>query len=226
MTFLYNAQWRPTMGHWGGGYSMGAFDPSEFNAEQVQRSADVGAVFETMPMSLEMLSSRDTTGVAEKANALALKNAFDSAISANGWEPAKGLLSLDDADKIYNIHESLDQIADLETLDGDLLDHVNTIIKRSTGSRISDISALSDAAYQGYEDYFNAYHTEDDEVKPGAPPKPPVVNPTTGKTQTPKAKKPPKKSNFTAVAIIGGVAVAGALLWWMSGAKSGGRSWR
>jgi hypothetical protein len=224
MTFLYNAQWRPTMGHWGGGYSMGAFDPSAFNAEQIQRSNDVGSAFETMPMSLEMLSSRETTGAAEKANALALKSAFEAAISANGWEPAKGLLSLDDDEKIYKVHESLDEIADLESLDGMLLDHVNTMIKRSTGGRISDIAALRDAAYQGYEDYFNAYYVEDEEAKPGAPPKPPVVNPQTGKTAAPRAKKPPKKSQFTAVAIVGGVATAGLLLWWLSG--KGSRLWR
>lgn len=210
--------YRPSMGHWKAGYGLGAWDESDFTAEQIQRSKDVGAAIETattfMDRRVEELrpkSAFDTANLQEMGLAALISTDLKALTATAGWSPAQGLLSVDDDDKIYAIHSGINAI--YEKMDGNILSHADNAVNEATGGRIASFGDLVDKSGTVYEDYFNAYYIDDQTATDPNQPKQPVID-ASGKTKNPKAKRNPIKKGIGAGGVL---AVAGAvgLLAWM-----------
>lgn len=236
MSFYYNATWkpsmgayRPSMGHWKAGYGLGAWDESDFTAEQIQRSKDVGAAVETaiifMDRRVEELrpkSALDTAHLQEMGLAALISTNLKALTATTGWSPAQGLLAVDDDEKIYAIHSGINQVYD--SMEGNLLSHADNAVNEATGGRIVSFGDLVDKSGTVYEDYFNAYYIDDQTATDPNQPKQPVVD-ASGKTKNPKAKKSPIKKG---IGIGGALAVASVvgLLGWVGWQAMSKPKWR
>lgn len=224
MSFYYNATWKPSVGAytpriggWKPGYGLGAWSESDFTAEQIQRSKDVGAAVE---MTINAMDRRYEAGRKDASKSADATKALDVALNLKAqlanynWSPSQGLLSVDDDDSIYAIHSAINFIYD--SMDGNLLAHADNAVNAATGGRIVSFGDLVDKSGDVYEDYFNAYYI-DDQSAPSSASTPSqtgqTVTDASGKTKTVKSKKTPIKKGIGAGGMFAVVAVAGLLGW-------------
>lgn len=201
MSFFYPTKW----GGMGGGCmgcGLGAWTPSDFSAEEIQRSTDAGNAIEMMTLVAGEYSVKATVAK-EKHLSAAVEDGLKTMQMNSGLDPTKGLLSIDDADKIYAIHASINTLSENAQIKDALRKNLDNAISTSTQGRHADIDALVALTGQVYEDYFDKYYEEDKGAPAGAP-KPPVADAATGKVKVPKAKQPVKKAG---IGVMGWVAV-------------------
>lgn len=202
MSFFYPSKW----GGMGGGCigcGLGAWTPSDFSAEEIQKSKDVGDALESLSTTLGNRGLAHSNAE-EKAKALAAQTFVDSIFSQTGLKAGgDGPLSLDDDEKIYKVNEMIDSLYNADSMSGELLAFVDNTIATATAGRISALSSLVTESGNLYEIYFDKYYEEDKGTTAGAT-KPPVTDPATGKVKVPKARQPVKKAG---VGVMGWVAI-------------------
>jgi hypothetical protein len=202
MSFFYPSKWGGM-----GGYSMGAWTPGDFTAEEIQRSTDAGNAIEMMTLVAGEYSVK-ATDTKEKNVSAIVEDGIKTLQMNNGLDPTKGLLSIDDDEKIYAVHAAIDKLSENTQISDALRKNLDNAISTSTQGRHADLDALVALTGQVYEDYFDKYY-EDDKGAPAGAPKPPVADATTGKVKVPKAKQTVKKAGigvagWMAVAVIAG----------------------
>lgn len=193
MTFYYSGAWN----------GLGAWTPSDFTAEQIQKSKDVVGALESLSI---VLGNRGLSHSKpeEKTKALAAQKLVDNIFTVTGMRAGgDGPLSLDDDEKIYKVNEMIDALYQSDDMSGELLSFVDNSIHVATAGRIVALSSLVTESGNLYELYFDKYYEEDKGAPSGAP-KPPVADAATGKVKVPKAKQPVKKAG---IGVMGWVAV-------------------
>lgn len=198
MTFYYSGAWN----------GLGAWTPSDFTAEQIQKSKDVVGALESLSI---VLGNRGLSHSKpeEKTKALAAQKLVDNIFTVTGMRAGgDGPLSLDDDEKIYKVNEMIDALYQSDDMSGELLAFVDNSINTATSGRLVALSSLVTESGNLYELYFDKYY-EEDKTAPSGVQKPPVIDPATGKTKVPKAKQQPKKAGIGAVGWVAVAVIAG-----------------
>lgn len=203
------------VGGWRGGYTMGAYDPTDYEEDALVNAA----------LAQKGINGAVTVGNNGDVNILTqpLKDAlynlpdYDRVMNTDG---ATSIFQLDDDEKIYALYVSANAINDAEKSDAAEA-MINKGISDATNTVIPDMDTLVDKLFKAYEDYFAAHYDEDagkQQAQQGGVAVATTVS-KTGKIRKAGVKRAQiHKPAWQKTALIaGGVVGVGALLFWLLG---------